>query len=160
MKTALYTAIFLSVILVLNLGCEKEIPTNDNMDSETWTCVADSGKGSGNWIFTQKDNKDIYVSGEWTYTFDSDTVIFEVKCPFTNGLASVFGEEVSFVASGTATIVNDPGNSSLFSLNVWGFTNNGNGTGEFSITFTEPAWPPKKTGIWTGTRTGGAGITE
>ena len=160
MKNVFYIAILLSAILVAIIGCEKEIPTNDNMDTETWTCVADSGMGSGNWIFSQKDNKNIYVTGEWIYNFDLDSVILEVKCPFTNGLATVFGSEITFAASGTATITGEPGKTSLFSLNVWGDASNGNGTGEFSITFTDPTWPPKKTGAWTGTKVSGAGITE
>lgn len=148
------------IALITVFSCEKEIQTKDNIDTESWTANVDGGIGSGNWIFKRENNKEIYVSGEWICTFDLGTAVYEIKCPFTNGLATVFNQDISFSASGTAEITGQPGMTSNFSLNVTGEASNGAGNGEYSIIFTEPLWPPKQTGTWVGSRVSGAGITQ
>jgi hypothetical protein len=102
----------------------------------------------------------VIVEGEWIYNATLFNENEEIRCPFTGGLATISGQSVSFTASGTARFTSNPNQTSPFTLEVEGTTNNGQGGGSFTITFTQPGWPSEFSGGWTATRESGSGITE
>jgi hypothetical protein len=150
---------YLIILMLLSfLGCEKEITTNLTPAVEEWTAVVDTGIGSGMWVFHEQD-MGLTATGEWIYKITINQTEYEVRCPFTNGIATINAPQVTFQASGNATIANLPGESSSFNLTVTGTTANGQGNGTYVIIFTSALWPPKIEGTWTGTRVSGGGIT-
>ena len=118
--------------------------------------MTDDGAGSGYWTFEQKADSSIAVSGQWLYSYSIYSMTLEVTCPFSNGVATINGANMSFVASGTATIPNF-GNSP-FNLTVTGTCSNAEGAGTYVITFSAEGRADRLEGGWTATRTNGSGI--
>lgn len=77
----------------------------------------------------------ITVNGEWIYDIETPN---EVTCPFTNGETTIQGQNISFIATGIAYFTQTPTLISPFNLQVDGTTNNGQGNGDYIISFTAP----------------------
>ncbi|OQX94982.1 hypothetical protein B6I21_07770 [candidate division KSB1 bacterium 4572_119] len=155
--------IILSILIIFALSiisCEKDSGTEPNniIATEKWEHIADEGLGSGNWTFEKMEDNSITVDGTWLYSYSSFGATLEVTCPFSDGTVTVSEANMSFTASGTATIPNF--GSSPFDLAVTGTCSNGEGEGTYIITFSTEGWPDKIEGNWTGSRSSGSGITQ
>jgi hypothetical protein len=152
-------------LVVAALGALVGCGDDDNGDgpgplaTETWQSTASGarGSGSGTWTLEEHSNGSTTVEGQWLW---NDTPLgVEVTCPFTTGLVMIAQDTLMFTASGAATATGVP--NSPFTLNVIGITSNGSvNNGGFIITFSGVGWPDTVLGSWTGTRTGGSGITQ
>lgn len=165
METRLKVLLLILIIPALFFtSCDKDdkvtSPNNPSIASENWDTIVDQGAGDGTWEFTMKSDSTVTVDGEWTYNTDLYGTTYEVKCPFSNGQVTITGTSLSFTASGTAQITASPSQTSPFTLNVNGTTNNGQANGTWTISFTAQGWPTQLSGTWTGTRTSGSEITQ
>ncbi|MBU0676464.1 MAG: right-handed parallel beta-helix repeat-containing protein [Proteobacteria bacterium] len=156
----LFILLFLAVIsfIIVNCGGGGGGSTTNIETSitENWTHDADSGQGAGRWMLT-KNGQTTTGSGEWNYSYNG----YDISCPFTNAPVTISGSSISFTATGTATAVGAPAGygTSSFNLAVTGLAVNGEGNGDFNISFTTNGWPSGLVGKWSSTRTSGSGIT-
>lgn len=161
-----YNALFTVLILVALsfTGCDKDEKATgantSNMAAEEWNSTVDEGTGSGSWNFSMKSDSSVLVDGEWIYNIDLYGTTYEIKCPFTDGQTTISGSSLSFTSSGTAKFTANANQTSPFTLNVDGTTDNGQGSGTYTISFTAQGWPSQLAGNWTGTRASGSGITQ
>ncbi|ETR66060.1 MAG: hypothetical protein OMM_13305, partial [Candidatus Magnetoglobus multicellularis str. Araruama] len=88
---------------------------NDIVATETWRSNIANGDGDGEWIFKRKSDGSIFVDGDWVYW--GNGAPSKVTCPFTDGIVTFDGTQMSFTASGTASLENS-GLTSKFVLNV------------------------------------------
>ena len=159
--------ILLAVLIIFALSftsCDKDDkatgPSESYIATEEWNSIVDQGTGSGSWKFSMKADSSVIVDGEWIYNIDLYGTNYEIKCPYTDGQATISGSSLSFTASGTAKFTADPSQTSPFTFNIEGTTDNGQGSGTYTISFTAQGWPPQLSGSWTATRTSGSGITK
>jgi len=119
--------------------------------TEQWVSTQDSDQGSGNWTFTKESDGTITVDGNWVYSYSGQ----DVTCPFTDGPVTISDSSISFTATGTATNPSAPSGyqTSPFELSVSGTTNNGTGSGSYTITFSTSGWPDSVSGTWEATLT-------
>ena len=85
-------------------------------------------------------------------------VIALIFINYSDGSTAISASSLSFSANSTATITSIE--SSPFTLNVDGTTDNGQGNGRYTITFSATGLPESFSGNWTATRTKGTGITN
>jgi hypothetical protein len=144
-------------LFVIGYGPSRGSSNDDRpaMTTERWKSIVDRGGGKGVWTVTKKSDGTVTVTGEWTY-------LNSTTCPFTGGRVILSGSSLSFTATGTATNPSAPSGyqDSPFTLNVKGELRDGGGSGTYTITFSNPAWPSGLSGGWTATRTEGKGVTE
>ena len=134
---------------------------------EEWEYILDGGQGNGNMTLTEKQDGTISVEGSWGYGpeltephIHRTVEGFYSDCPVT-----IDGSSISFTCQGSAQDNSVPGEYpeymvSPFTLAFNGTTNDGQGSGIYTITFTNPLWTPSISGNWESTRTSGSGITE
>ncbi len=121
---------------------------------EHWDFILTQGAAEGTWTLTGETDGSITVDG--VITSPDVTLIFE------DGLVTISGPAFYFTASGIATSSTAPpdSNTSPFTFMVNGTTDNGQGSGGYTLTFTAYGWPEPIESNWEATRTSGAGITE
>ncbi|MBN1154745.1 hypothetical protein JXB12_07480 [candidate division KSB1 bacterium] len=163
--TKILTILFVVLFIFFVTSCDEDKkvtgPDDSFIATEEWNSIADEGIGNGTWEFSMEEDSSVIVDGEWIYNFELiPPTSFEIKCPFNNGQVTISGPSISFIASGTAKFVADPKQTSPFTLNIEGTTNQGQGNGSYTISFTTEGWPPQLAGNWTASRTDGSGITE
>jgi parallel beta-helix repeat protein len=134
---------------------------------EEWEYILDGGQGNGNMILTGKQDGTISVEGSWGYgpVLTEPHIHRTVEGSYSDCLLTIDGSSISFTCQGTAQDNSVPPEYpeymvSSFTLTFSGTTNNGQGSGTYTITFTNPGWTPSISGNWVATRTSGSGITE
>lgn len=130
------------------------ITVNNVLASEDWDYILDYGQGSGNLTLTEQQDGSIIVDGSWSYLYYGAFATGS----FTNGSATISGASVSFTASGTAT--HPLVTPSAFTMYVNVTTNNGQASGTYTLTFSNPSWPSGFSGSLVATRASGSGITQ
>ena len=156
-------ALWLVAIIALSPGCGGDGDTLNVGDppiaTEQWnvTMSGIDGSGSGGWDLFMSSDSSVVVSGQLDW--DDTTEGVSVSCPITGGHATPTDSSFSLTGTGTASSTSLT-NDSPFTLDVEGTTDNGSGSGIFTITFTGTAWPSSRTGNWTGARVDGSGITD
>jgi hypothetical protein len=128
------------------------------LPSEQWDYTLDGGQGSGNLTLNKQQDGSITVDGSFTYSYAGAPLTGS----FTDGTATITGTSASFTAMGTATYLSAPPGyqTSAFTLNVSVTTNNGEASGTYAFTFSNPFWPSGFSGNVVATRTNGGGITQ
>ncbi len=128
--------------------------------TENWVTSVDGDQGSS-WDYVTSNDGTVRISGHWIYRW-AGSYAADVLCPFYDGILSISGSQITFIANGTATNPAAPSGyrTSAFVLTVNGTANNGAANGTYTITFSTPGWPSGLSGTWTSTRTSGGGITS
>jgi parallel beta-helix repeat protein len=134
---------------------------------EEWEYILDGGQGNGNMTLTVKQDGTISAEGNWGYgpELTEPHIHRTVEGSYSDCPVTIDGSSISFTCQGSAQDNSVPGEYpeymvSPFTLAFNGTTNNGQGSGIYTITFTNPLWTPSISGNWESTRTSGSGITE
>jgi hypothetical protein len=128
------------------------ITVNDVRAIEQWNYTLDGGQGYGNLTFAEQPGGSITVDGNWAYYYSG-----LATGSFTSVPVTIKGASASFIATGTAT--HPYVSPSAFNLNVNIITNNGQASGTYVMTFSNPLWH-SLSGSVAATRTNGSGITR
>jgi len=128
------------------------ITVSDILPVESWSYLMDGGQGYGNLTFAEQPGGSITVDGNWTYYYSGFAT-----GSFTDVPVTIEGASASFIATGTAT--HPYVSPSAFNLTVNVITNNGQASGTYVMTFSNPSWP-SLSGSVAATRTSGSGITQ
>lgn len=156
--------IFIFLLLIFTISffnCSKDnSPSGPSfIASEIWSFVFNNDtnlKSFNN--FKKKNDGSVVFGGNWFFKYDTAKVV----CPFYEAPVTFVNDTtIQFLGNGNAYCsIFPPGQQySTFNLTVTGIHKNGLGTGNWTITFTNPIWTSPVYGIYTATRTYGSGIT-
>jgi hypothetical protein len=143
------------------------IIVNNVLALEDWDYTLDGVQGNGSLTLAEQQDGSITVDGSWGYGpeitvphIHRTVEGFYSDCPVT-----IDGSSVSFTCQGSASNNSVPPEYpeymvSSFTLTFSGTLNNGQGSGTYTLTFSNPAWPPMFSGNVVANRTSGGGITQ
>ena len=116
--------------------------------TETWK------SSTSEFTLKKDDSGTISIIGEWR----SGTVV----CKLTSGTAYISTDQLSFNGTGTATnpMAPDGYKTSPFSLQSKGVINNGEYSGNYTLSFTKFGWPSEETFSEVSLKISGDGITN
>ena len=102
MRRLLVIAAVLLFPLVSCIGCgdDSEGPTDPTVATEEWMVEIDAGVGNGDWTLKLKKSGSVKVDGNWDYEWNT----IPVECPFADGNVTISGADMSFTATGVATV--------------------------------------------------------
>lgn len=154
--------LFLSLFITFTLfNCSKDnSPSGPTyIASEVWSFIYNNDSSLKYFNnFKKNTGGSVVIAGTWILKKDTSKVI----CPFFDSPVSFINDStLHFIGNGNAYCNGFPPGqqNSTFNLSVEGIFKNGIATGNWSITFSSPYWPPSALGTFSASRTNGSGIT-